>query len=333
MRPFLAAPILLMALLSAARAQTPPQLSLPLACTPGKDCFIQQYTDVDPGPGAKDYRCGIATYEGHKGTDFRVLSVKAAEAGVPVLASAGGRVKGARDGMTDRILATPQDAAAVKDRECGNGVLIDHGGGWETQYCHMRQGSLKVREGQDVAVGETLGVVGFSGNAQFAHVHLSVRKDGAIVDPFLGEAAISGVCRGGDNEQASSLWSAEVRERLAYRDGEIIQTGFASGPVSPGDAERGGVPSPAADSPALVFYAHLINMRAGDRLRFRVEGPGGFQAASETPPLDRNKATFIAFAGKKRTAERWSAGAYQGIVELVRAGKAVAEARNMLKLQ
>ena len=36
MRPLLAAPILLMALLSAARAQTPPQLSLPLACTPGK---------------------------------------------------------------------------------------------------------------------------------------------------------------------------------------------------------------------------------------------------------------------------------------------------------
>lgn len=333
MRKSLLAPLLLMALLSAARAQTPPQLSLPLACTPGKDCFIQQYTDVDPGPGAKDYRCGITTYEGHKGTDFRVLSVKAAEAGVPVLASAAGRVKGARDGMEDRLMATAQDAAAVKDRECGNGVVIDHGGGWETQYCHMRRGSLTVREGEAVAAGAPLGMVGFSGKAQFAHVHLSVRKDGAIVDPFLGAAAISGACQSGDGQQASGLWSPEVRERLAYRDAEIIQTGFAPGPVGPNDAERGGVAPPAADSPALIFYAYLINMRAGDQLRFRVEGPGGFQATGDTPPLDRRKATFVGFTGKKRRAERWPAGAYQGIVEVVRAGKVVAQAQNILTLQ
>jgi murein DD-endopeptidase MepM/ murein hydrolase activator NlpD len=333
MKTSLAAAFLLMALLSAANAQTPPQLSLPLACTPGKDCFIQQYTDVDPGPAAKDYRCGIATYEGHKGTDFRILSVQAAEAGVPVLASAAGRVKGARDGMEDRLIVTAQDEAAVKDRECGNGVVIDHGGGWETQYCHMRRGSLKVREGQNVAAGEMLGMVGFSGQAQFAHVHLSVRKDDAIVDPFLGAAAISGTCQGENVPQMSSLWSVDVQKRLAYRDAEIIQTGFAAATVNPDQAEQGGVAPPAADSPALVFYARLINMRAGDRLRFRVEGPGGFQAGNETPPLERNKATFIAFSGKKRTAERWPAGAYQGVVEVVRAGKVVALAENMLKLQ
>ena len=35
--------------------------------------------------------------------------VKAAEAGVLVLASAAGRVKGARDGMADKLVATPQD--------------------------------------------------------------------------------------------------------------------------------------------------------------------------------------------------------------------------------
>jgi hypothetical protein len=332
MRKSLLASLLLIALLGAAKAQTPPQLSLPLACTPAKDCFIQQYTDVDPGPGTKDYRCGIATYEGHKGTDFRVLSVKAAEAGVPVLASAAGRVKGARDGMEDRLVATAQDDAAVKDRECGNGVVIDHGGGWETQYCHMRRGSLKVREGQTVAAGETLGMVGFSGQAQFAHLHLSVRKDGAIVDPFLGAAAISGTCQVENVQHISSLWSADVQKRLAYRDAEIIQTGFAAATVSPDQAEQGVIAPPTPDSPALVFYARLINMRAGDRLRFRVEGPGGFQAAQETPPLDRNKATFVAFSGKKRTAERWPAGAYQGVVEVIRADQVVGHAQNTLEL-
>ncbi|NDW53196.1 M23 family metallopeptidase [Aliiroseovarius sp. PrR006] len=27
-------------------------------------------------------------------------------------------------------------------------MLIDHGGGWESQYCHMRAGSIAVEVGQ-----------------------------------------------------------------------------------------------------------------------------------------------------------------------------------------
>jgi hypothetical protein len=334
MRPFLAPLFLLLAPMSAAaQAQTAPELALPLACVLGKDCFVQQYVDVDPGDGVKDYRCGIATYAGHKGTDFRVLSVKAAEAGVPVLASAGGLVKGVRDGMEDRLVATAQDEAAVRDKECGNGVVIDHGGGWETQYCHMRRSSLKVGDGQKVAAGTQLGLVGFSGSAQFPHVHLSVRKDGAIVDPFLGEAAISGACLSGSAQETSSLWRADAKTQLAYRDATILQTGFAAAPVSTGELEQGEVAPPVADSPALVFYARLINMRAGDQLRFRVEGPGGFQAGSEAPPLDRTKAHFVGFSGKKRTTERWPAGMYRGSVEVMRGRKAVAEAQGALLMQ
>jgi hypothetical protein len=184
-----------------------------------------------------------------------------------------------------------------------------------------------------VAAGETNGMVGFTGSAQNAHVHLSVRKNGANVDPFAGEAAISGTCQSQNAQQMSSLWSADVRKRLAYRDAEIIQTGFAAATVSPDQAEQGGIAPPAADGPALLFYAWLINMRAGDQLRFRVEGPGGFQAASELPPLERKKATFVGFAGKKRRAERWPAGTYLGVVEVVRAGKVVGQAQDMLKLQ
>ena len=41
------------------------ELSLPIACTPGTDCFIQQYVDRDKGPGVRDYACGAETYDGH----------------------------------------------------------------------------------------------------------------------------------------------------------------------------------------------------------------------------------------------------------------------------
>ena len=314
----------------AAYAQTP-ELSLPIACALGKDCFIQQYVDDDPGPAAKDYRCGIATYEGHKGTDFRVLSVRAAEGGVPVLASAAGSVKGVRDGMEDRLALTEQDRRLFTGRECGNGVTIDHGNGWETQYCHMRRGSVKVREGDRVQAGAPLGLVGFSGDASFAHVHLSVRRNGKVVDPFLGEA-VGGVCQTEAGAASQGLWAPALREQLAYGDAAIIQTGFADKPVTPIDMERGGITEPLPASPALVFFARLINLRPADRLRFTVEGPEAFKASNESEPLDRAKAHYVGFAGKKRTGERWPSGLYKGAVEVVRAGAVVREAKAVLQL-
>lgn len=316
--------------LPAAAAQTPPALSLPIACTPGTDCFIQQYVDVDPGPGARDFRCGGATYPEHKGTDFRVLSLKAAKAGVAVLASAGGRVKAVRDGVEDRLVATAQDAAAVKDRECGNGVVIDHGGGWETQYCHLRRGSVAVRQGATVASGAPLGLVGYSGDAQFAHVHLAVRQDGAVIDPFLGDA-IRGACLSDGAPTTAGLWAPSALAQLSYTDAAIIQTGFAAAPVSPAAAEAGDIAPPVPVSPALLFFARSINMRAGDALRLKLEGPDGFQASGDIP-ADRAKAHFVGFTGRKRTGERWPAGTYRGTVEVVRAGAAVSRAEATLDM-
>ena len=34
---------------------------------------------------------------------------------------------------------------ATAGRNCGNGVTLDHGDGWQTQYCHMRRGSVAVK--------------------------------------------------------------------------------------------------------------------------------------------------------------------------------------------
>jgi hypothetical protein len=307
-----------------------PSLALPIDCTLGKDCFIQQYVDLDPGPGIKDYRCGTATYDGHSGMDFRVLSVKAAEAGVKVLASAAGRVKGVRDGVEDRLMLTEADRQAVKDRECGNGVVLDHGNGWETQYCHLRRASVTVRTGQTVAAGTPLGLVGYSGQAQFAHVHLSVRQNGAVVDPFTGRATKEGFCLGRWVQTTSGLWRNE--ESMVYADAQIIETGFAPAQVGPAEVEQAGIAPPDAGSPALVFYARLINMRAGDGLRFKVEGPGGFQVASTGAPLDRNQAQYVGIAGKKRSGEPWPSGDYRGVVEVIRADTVIGTAENTLRL-
>src|SRR5258705_6265720 len=143
-------PLLLgVAPISAAEPQQPLTLEVPLACRFGEACFIQQFFDHDPGPGAKDYRCGPMSYDDHDGVDLRVPTLAAQKKGVAVLAAAAGTVRGARDGMEDVNVAIA-GSDSVKGRECGNGVVIAHAGRWETQYCHMAQSSVRVRTGQQL---------------------------------------------------------------------------------------------------------------------------------------------------------------------------------------
>ena len=171
-----------------ARAADGLVLDLPLACTLGETCLVQQYVDHDPSPAARDYQCGTLSYDGHNGTDFRLPSLAAQRAGVDVLAAAPGVVVRLRNDMDD--VAMPEGGRiALGNRLCGNGLVIAHREGWETQYCHMARGSVRVEAGQSVEAGTPLGRVGLSGATVFPHLHFTVRHNGAIVDPFAFGAA------------------------------------------------------------------------------------------------------------------------------------------------
>ena len=304
-------------------------LSFPLQCTLHKTCFIQNYVDTNPSPGHQDYRCGQATYDGHKGTDFRVVSVTDAKEGVPVIAAAPGRVKAIRDGMKDQLV--DKDTHFLQGRECGNGVVIDHGQGWETQYCHLRRASVRVRQGQQIKPGEPIGLVGYSGKAQFAHLHLSVRHRGRVIDPFTGKN-VEGRC--GGNMQ-KGLWQAGIEETLKYRHGELLGIGFADRPVSLRDLEEGKIGSarPSSVSKVIAFYARFINLEKGDRLRLVLIGPSGRLTQSTTKPLERHKAQYVAYVGRKLRAKRWPDGRYRGQVQLLRSGTVILDQEVVLNIQ
>ena len=297
---------------------SPPTLELPLACEPGRSCFVQQYMDHDPGPAARDYRCGVKVYNAHSGTDFRVPTRAAQAAGVEVRAAAPGRVKGVRDGMADRAPGAPPEP--ITGRECGNGVVLDHGNGWESQYCHMARGSLRVKTGDTVTAGAPLGRVGQSGAADFPHLHLSLRHAGQEVDPFAYGAA-AGSCGGG-----RSLWSRAAASALAYRAPEMINSGFASGPVTMEeiDADNAAGKAATAAGANLVVFVRSIGLDKGDVQSLALTGPDGKLLAENTlAPLDRPKAQYMFFTGKRLRESRWPAGAYTGRYVVRRSGKVV----------
>lgn len=302
-----------------AGAEEPPRLALPIDCQLGTTCFLQNYVDIDPGPGAKDYACGSATYDGHLGTDFRVLSAEAAD-GVDVLAAADGTVLRLRDGMPDRLLRDYRSKAElqsiVSKKKCGNGVFIDHGGGWTTQYCHLKRGSVAVKKGQAVKQGDRLGTVGFSGMANFAHVHISVRHNDQVIDPFIGRA-IGEKCQEA-GKASGALWRDDLAKQLRYSGRTIIDAGFAAEPPKHDRLEADHrVAPPERGSPALVFYARVINLKAGDRLKIAVRGPNGFRVDNTSKPFDRNKALQMVYAGKKLTKAQWAAGHYEGAIAVL----------------
>jgi len=321
-RRFLSTAFLLV-LSGAAVAAEPPRLSLPLRCEPGMNCFIQSYVDHDPGPASTDFNCGARTYDTHNGTDFRVRSMRDKARGVDVIAAADGVVRGVRDGMQD-ISVRVIGSAALGGRDCGNGVMLDHGGGWTSQYCHMAQGSIAVREGARVRRGEPLGRVGLSGNTEFPHVHVTIRKDGTVVDPFAyGKAPAS--CGGG-----TSLWTPEVTAALPYRSRILLAQGFADGPVSAEDLDTGRIEDrrPNRDSAALTAWVRLIGIETGDAVRLVLTGPDGRVLAENRPEAsDRPKAQLHVFVGRKRPPEGWPTGRFTATVSVQREGRAVTEER------
>ena len=285
-----------------------PSLSLPIDCELGETCFLQNYVDTDPGPGYSDFTCGPLSYDGHKGTDFAVRSLADMQSGVNVLASAAGVVVGTRDGMADRAI-TNDTVASVEGRECGNGVAIDHGDGWVTQYCHMKQGSVSVSKGQTVETGAVLGQVGLSGRTQFPHVHISVRHNGTVIDPFQPGAGQT--C--GTSEK--TLWA----DPLAYSPGGLITLGFTTAipsfdQVKSGQIAQSTLPS---NAPALVLYAYGFGSRAGDRLDITIHGPSN-RVVAQSIDLDKTQAQYFRAIGKRVPAAGWQPGTYTGTVTLYR---------------
>lgn len=67
----------------------------------------------------------------------------------------------------------------------GNAVVIDHGDGNKTLYGHMRDNSLTKAVGDTIARGETMGIVGDTGNSFGQHLHFETWVNDVKIDPLI----------------------------------------------------------------------------------------------------------------------------------------------------
>ena len=96
--------------------------------------------------------------------------------GIDVQADEGAAVKTAADGTV---------LSVTNDELMGTTVVIQHSGGYTTQYSSL-QAEVPVVEGQTVSAGDIIGCVGSTSAAESEmgpHLHFSVSQNGSVIDP------------------------------------------------------------------------------------------------------------------------------------------------------
>lgn len=298
-------------------------LSIPVDCEIGGQCLVQKLFDHDPTPVRLDYRCGVLTTDGHDGTDFRLRTMADMRAGVAVLAAANGTVLRVRDSEPDMSVKVRKE---LNGRDAGNGVVIDHGNGWMTQYSHLRLGSVRVKPGQQVRAGDRLGLIGMSGNAEFPHLHFAVRFQDKSLDPFTGSAG-PGDCKA-KQAVAGSLWTGRAAQTLRYQPTAVIAVDLASAVPPAAVADRAAPIRPQGRTDPIIVWADLFGSMTGDIQRFRIVGPDQASLLDQSKKLDQGHLSWFAYAGRRAPEGGWKPGRYVATYELTRGGAIVASGRS-----
>lgn len=299
-------------------------LSIPVACSYGKDCFIESYFDhIEDDEKFTDYTCGDLSRDGHSSTDFKLKSFTEMKDGVQVVASDTGTVEAVRDGMTDISIALIGEEA-VRGKECGNAVIITHKRGYTTVYCHLMEKSITVAAGDKVEKGQKIGLVGMSGLSSFPFLEFIVLKEGVPIDPFTGEDPVTG----GSHVACGSLdiyplWDKQTEKMLKYVSTALLSTGFAARVPHAHGAREGKFSKTVINSTSrfLVFWADVFGVIKGDYITMSITDPSGTVIAEESREFTASRIQHFQFVGKKPDGKEWSIGEYTGKIELLRGPK------------
>jgi hypothetical protein len=111
----------------------------------------------------------LFTGDGSRNSDYPTYDA-------PIYAVADGTVVRVVDNMPDIPPGSQNPGLVAPSDFGGNQVLLKIGPGRYACYAHMRPGSVRVRRGQQVRVGQRIGLVGNSGNTTGPHLHFGIQR-------------------------------------------------------------------------------------------------------------------------------------------------------------
>lgn len=296
-------------------------LGMPIDCDYGSECFIERYYDHSSEEEVfTDHTCGHLSKDGYKATDFRLRHFSLMKEGIAVLAAEDGVVEYVRDGVSD-LNADIIGYESIRGIECGNGIIIRHRRGYETQYCHLRNSSISVAVGDDVMKGQRIAEVGLSGLTYFPFLAFLATTDGQLVDPFTGEDPITGnvdvPCGLAD---VYPLWDRDTSKKLKYISTILLNASFSKRVPHAQGAKEGKFKRHklTSDNKFIVFWVDIFGVMKGDKLSLAITSPDGKILIDEERVFDQNKAEHFQFIGVQSQEEHWPLGKYTGSVILKR---------------
>ncbi len=284
-----------------------PSLMAPVDCSDSSVCYVQIHPDWDAQKDEiDDYKEGNMTLDGAKSTIIRLTGTAKMYNGVLVKAVARGLVKSVRDNMPDFV---QKDKNYMQWRECGNGIAIDLDKGWRVQYCHLKEGSIKVRPGDVVNAGDVIAHVGASGKASYPQLELLVTHKGEYVDPFKGP-------------DEKPLWNKEAQKQLPYRSAGVLHFAFVDRVPTKKDAFEGFEADDkqqlARQIKQLFLWAHIFGMKADDLLELKIVNSLGEEFAAKKIQISETTLTHYSYVGKETNFLELPPGKWVGQLRLYR---------------
>jgi hypothetical protein len=252
----------------------------PIAGTIWQDRFIMNFVDLDSSSGILDWDCTGFTYDGHQGHDLVLRHFGEQDVGVPVFAALDGTVVARHDGEFDRNTSLNPSAVA-------NYVILDHGGGHQSLYWHMRSNSVAVALNQAVTAGTQLGLAASSGYSDGPHLHFESRLNGVVYEPYAGNCQTS----------TPSRW---VRQTPIRRDtylGMFAMHGTNNvSPFLPENPPRKGTFVRTGANQPIGAWFNLYNLPANSSWRLGYYRPNG-SFYGQTDPINFNNPTSSRSSG------------------------------------